>query len=178
MKKPQIICHMMTTVDGKILTSNWEDPKLSKSFSGLFEKYHETFESQAWMCGRVTMEKDFSTGKEPKLKSNTEIVSKKPFIGNKIATSFAISIDSKGKLDWDTNQIDGDHIIEVLTNQVDNNYLHYLQKKNISYIFAGETEINFHLALEQLVNLFPIQTIMLEGGGHLNGSLLNEGLID
>jgi riboflavin biosynthesis pyrimidine reductase len=26
--------------------------------------------------------------------------------------------------------------------------------------------------------LFPIQTLMLEGGGHLNGSLLNAGLID
>jgi riboflavin biosynthesis pyrimidine reductase len=56
--------------------------------------------------------------------------------------------------------------------------LYYLQRKQISYIFAGKTELDFHSALEQLATLFPIQTLMLEGGGHLNGSFLNEGLID
>ena len=49
---------------------------------------------------------------------------------------------------------------------------------NISYIFAGKEELDFQLAVEELGKLFPIQTIMLEGGGHINGSLLNEGLID
>lgn len=168
----------MTTVDGKILSANWGDPKLIKKFSGVFETYHETFKSEAWMCGRITMEKDFSTGKKPDLAGLTATIEKTPFIGNGDATSFAIAIDPQGKLDWDSNQTGRDHIVEVLTHQVSDAYLQYLQQKGISYIFAGETEIDFHNALSQLGELFPIKTIMLEGGGHLNGSLLNDGLID
>jgi riboflavin biosynthesis pyrimidine reductase len=169
---------MMTTVDGKILSSNWGDPELVKSFSGVFASYHDRFESQAWMCGRVTMEKDFSTGNPPDLTGLAEPIERKAFIGDHDATSFARAIDPKGKLDWETNQTGGDHLIEVLTSGVSDAYLQYLQRKGISYIFAGESEIDFHSALEQLGELFPIQTIMLEGGGHLNGSLLNEGLIN
>ena len=56
--------------------------------------------------------------------------------------------------------------------------MYYLQRKSISYIIAGESEIDFKNALSQIGELFPIQTIMLEGGGHVNGSLLNEELID
>ena len=56
--------------------------------------------------------------------------------------------------------------------------LYYLQLKSISYIFAGKESLNFGIALTPLGELFPVNTIMLEGGGHINGSLLNEGLVD
>jgi riboflavin biosynthesis pyrimidine reductase len=169
---------MMTTVDGKILASNWGDPELVERFSSVFETYHGYFESQAWMCGRVTMEKDFATGNHPDLTGLDRLIERKPFLGDPAATTFAIAIDPEGKLDWNSNETGGDHLIEVLTSGVSDAYLQYLQQKSISYIFAGESEIDFHSALKQLGELFPIQTIMLEGGGHLNGSLLNEGLID
>ena len=178
MKKPHIICHMMSTVDGKILTSNWGDKKLIDDFSGLFEKYHETFESDAWMCGRVTMEKDFSGGVKPEPVTPPVPIERKAFIGDNNATSFAIAIDPDGKLGWEGNETGGDHIIEVLTTQVGDDYLYYLPQKGISYIFAGEKEVDFSSVLDQLAELFPISTIMLEGGGHINGSVLNAGLID
>jgi len=48
----------------------------------------------------------------------------------------------------------------------------------VSYVFAGVSTINLHVALEKLKSLFRIELLMLEGGGRLNGSFLNEGLID
>ena len=48
----------------------------------------------------------------------------------------------------------------------------------MSYIFAGKTKLDFSSALEQLHSLFGIKTLMLEGGGSINGSMLNAGLID
>lgn len=54
----------------------------------------------------------------------------------------------------------------------------HLQQKGVSYIFAGKYSIDFDRALEQLYEIFGINTLMLEGGGHINGSLLNAGLID
>jgi riboflavin biosynthesis pyrimidine reductase len=169
---------MMSTVDGKILTATWGDPELVKTFSGVFETYHGTFDSEAWLCGRVTMEKDFTEGIQPEPEKPQSPIAREAYIGDSNATSFAIAIDAHGKLGWESNTTGGDHIIEVLTTQVDDDYLNYLQKKGISYIFAGDSEIDCKSALEQLSDLFPIKTIMLEGGGHVNGSFLNEGLID
>ncbi|QNH60992.1 RibD family protein [Hymenobacter sediminicola] len=178
MKRPHVICHMMSSVDGKILSANWKDKELTTTYSGYFEKYHDTFTSQAWMCGRVTMERDFSGGVQPDLQPAPHPIARQPFIGDAGATSFAVAVDAHGKLGWDSNTTGGDHIVEVLTEQVSDEYLYYLQRRRISYLFAGRTEVDFASALEQLAALFPIETLMLEGGGHLNGSLLNAGLID
>ncbi len=169
---------MGSTVDGRIISANWGDEERRKFFSSIYEECHKSFDSQAWMVGRVTMEKDFTEGKQLQLTMPEKPIAREPFIGDKEATSFAIAVDPSGKLGWESNEIDGDHVIEILTEQVSDSYLYYLQQQSISYIFAGEKEINFELALSQLAILFPIKTIMLEGGGHVNGSLLNAGLID
>lgn len=178
MNKPYIICHMSSTIDGRIISANWGTKELAAKFGRLYEKCHNTFDSQAWMLGRVSLEKDFSKGEKPELIAPEGKIKREPFIGSKEASTFAIAVDSKGKLGWKSNEIGGDHIIAVLLEKVSDEYLYYLQRKNISYIFAGEKELDFKLALHQLTELFPIKTVMLEGGGHLNGSLLNEGLID
>jgi len=169
---------MASTVDGRIISENWGSEKRRKNFYDIYEKCHANFISEAWMCGRVTLEKDFTNGEKPELIRSAKRIAREPFIGDRNATSFAIAVDAKGKLGWKSNNIGGDHIIEILTRQVSNAYLNYLQQKNISYVFAGDKEIDFRQALNQLASLFPIKTIMLEGGGHINGSLLNEGLID
>lgn len=50
--------------------------------------------------------------------------------------------------------------------------------KGVFYFFGSKDTIDFNLILEQLSVLFGIKTLMLEGDGHINGSLLNDGLID
>jgi riboflavin biosynthesis pyrimidine reductase len=178
MDRPRVICHMMSTIDGRIVTDSWGNKKNIKTFSTIYERCHKTFESQAWMVGRVTMEKHFADAKKTRLAKIKYPVARDAFIGDKNAKSFAIAVDAKGKLSWKKNEIDGDHIIELLTEQASNAYLHYLQQKNISYIISGKREMDFKSALKQLHKLFSIKTLMLEGGGNINGSLLNEGLID
>lgn len=167
----------MTTLDGKILTSNWGE-NLQAIYGGAFEKYHNTFENQAWMCGRITMERDFAKGLISTLDKAPISITREAFIGNAEAKSFAIAVDAHGKLEWESNETGGDHIIEVLTENVSDDYLHYLQQLKISYIFGGEDTLDFAVVLGQLTLFFPIETMMLEGGGHLNGSLMNAGLID
>lgn len=168
---------MMSTVDGKILTENWGTSPRVKAFRKLYETVHNQFDSQAWMCGRVTMEKDFTEGLKPKLKRGGKI-ERTDYVADSSTTSFAIAIDAKGKLGWEKNNVDGDHIIEVLTTNVKDSYLRYLQDLGISYLFAGDDEIDFEVAIQKLGDLFPIQTIMLEGGGNINGSVLKAGLVD
>lgn len=178
MKRPHVICHMMSTVDGRIIVANWGNTERKKTYSVIYETCHESFNAQAWMVGRVTMEKDFTKGTLPELAQVDTPIAREPFIGDINATSFAIAVDSHGKLGWTSNEIGSDHLIEVLTEQVSDDYLHYLRQRSISYIFAGSQTLDLRSALIQLGQLFPIRTIMLEGGGHINGSLLKEGLID
>jgi riboflavin biosynthesis pyrimidine reductase len=167
---------MASTVDGRIIAENWGD-KLDQ-FGSLYEDCHNSFDSQAWMVGRVTMEKDFTEGKQPERIKASKPIERKAFIGDKSAKSFAVAVDAKGKLGWEENEIDGDHIIEILSEAVSDEYLQYLQNKSISYLFAGKDNLDFTVALAQLHDVFKIQTLMLEGGGNINGSLLNAGLID
>jgi len=167
---------MASSVNGKIIAESWGE--MRDEFGSLYEDCHHSFGSQAWMVGRVTMEKDFTEGKQPELVKAAKPIERKAFIGDRYAKSFAIAVDAKGKLGWEENEIDGEHIIEILSETVSDDYLQYLQDLRVSYIFAGKEDLDFEIALNQLHDFFGIKTLMLEGGGNINGSLLNAGLID
>lgn len=172
--KPHVICHMVASLDGRIIVQRWGEKPDTKAY----ETTAATFDSQAWLCGRVTFEKDFTDGLQPHLEPGATVPDHQDFVADTAATSFAIAIDGHGKLGWESGHIDDDHIISVLTEQVGNEYLAYLRRVGVSYIFGGAKELDFKLVLDKLGELFPIKTILLEGGGHINGSLLKAGLVD
>jgi riboflavin biosynthesis pyrimidine reductase len=66
----------------------------------------------------------------------------------------------------------------VLSRRVSDDYLEFLRSRGVSYLLAGEREVDLTLALEKLASRFGIRTVMLEGGGKINGSMLRDGLID
>ena len=172
--KPRVICHMMSSLDGRIIVSRWGDTPNTKEY----EVTAATFDSQAWMCGRVTMEKDFTEGLAPDLQPVAAPLDRTDFVAEHGAESFVVAVDAHGKLGWESAYIDDEHIIAVLTEQVRDEYLAYLRRVGVSYVFGGTQELDFALVLNKLGQLFPIQTILLEGGGHINGSLLRAGLVD
>lgn len=177
-KRPHIICLMMTSLDGKILSEKWGDNEKVKTLTKAFEEVHETIGHKTWIVGRTTMEKDFTHYAKPVYKETAQPVSREDFVADKNARSFAIAIDGQGKLGWNKGDMLGEHVITILTEAVPDGYLANLQDVGVSYIFAGKENIDLSLAMEKLKSLFKIETLMLEGGGHINGSFLNEGLID
>jgi 2,5-diamino-6-(ribosylamino)-4(3H)-pyrimidinone 5'-phosphate reductase len=175
LQKPHVICHMMSSLDGRIIVQRWGPDVPGRDD---YEATAATFDAQAWMCGRVTMEKDFTKGRQPDLQPIAAPLDRTDFVAEYTAESFVIAVDAHGKLGWEAADIDGEHLIAVLTEQVPDEYLAYLRRLGISYIFGGAESLDFALVLDKLARLFPIQTILLEGGGHINGSLLKAGLID
>ncbi len=176
--KPYVICLMMTSLDGKILSDAWgNDPRIQR-LRGKFEETHEKIGVPAWIVGRTTMEKDFTHFQAPILSQNTKSLGREDFVAGSNAPSFAIAIDSQGKLGWKSDTMHGDHVITILTEKVSDAYLHHLREIGLSYIFAGKDSIDLPVALHKLRTLFNIEKLMLEGGGHINGSFLNEGLVD
>ncbi|WP_299090678.1 dihydrofolate reductase family protein [uncultured Metabacillus sp.] len=116
---------------------------------------------------------------------NIEPTPRTDYVAIKDAKSYAVVVDPSRKLGWTKNSIEPwnenrseDRIVEVLTEQVSDAYLAHLRKIGISYIFGGKDRLNFTVVVEKPKNLFAIDKLKLEGGGFLNGSFLNEGLID
>jgi 2,5-diamino-6-(ribosylamino)-4(3H)-pyrimidinone 5'-phosphate reductase len=166
---------MMSSLDGRIIVQRWGPDVPGRDD---YETTAATFGAQAWLCGRVTMEKDFTKGRQPDLQPVAAPLDRTDFVAEHAAESFVVAVDARGKLGWAAADIDGEHLIAVLSEQVADEYLAYLRRVGVSYIFGGAETLDFALVLDKLARLFPIQTLLLEGGGHLNGSLLKAGLID
>lgn len=174
---------MLTSLDGKIIGDYLKEERAAY-FTDEYEKIHRRYGCRAWMCGRITMEEHFTFGHQLNLKQdNFNAIPRTDYVANKDAKGYAIAVDPSGKLGWTKNYITddyglGDHIIEILTEQVSDAYLAHLQKLRISYIFGGKEQLNFIVVVKKLNDLFSIDKLMVEGGGVLNGSFLNEELID
>jgi riboflavin biosynthesis pyrimidine reductase len=168
---------MMVSVDGRIDTSGWP---LSAESRRQYELVHASYEADAWMCGRVTME-PFAK----RVRSEAEVAREHPggtpredFLAPGKHDSFAFAIDARGRLAWQSNDIDGDHVVAILSERVPDEYLAALRDRGVSYLLAGKDDIDLVVALEKIAARFGVRTLMLEGGGRINGAMLRAGLID
>jgi len=168
---------MLMSIDGRIVTGGWP---MSAEGSRQYELVHASYEAEGWMCGRVTMEafakhvrSDEEVGRE-----RASSAPREDFVAAGEHDSFAFAIDPSGRLAWESNDISGDHVVAVLSERVSDEYLAFLRKRDVSYILAGARDVDLSLALERIAARFGVRTLMLEGGGRINGGLLRAGFID
>ena len=178
-RRPRVICHMGASLDGRIVVDGWPR-EVSEAVRREYERVHESYEADGWICGRVTME-PFAGGVRPEAEVAREHTGSAPrddFRAPGDFDSFAFAIDASGRLAWQSNDISGDHVVAVLSGRVSDEYLASLRERGVSYLLAGAREVDLALALEKIGARFGMQTLMLEGGGKINGGFLRAGLID
>ncbi len=185
-RRPRVICHMMASVDGRIVPGAW--PELGGGWDE-YEKTGSTFGADAWLCGRITMEA-FAAG----VRESGDVAGRDAgaaagnvvpadFVAPGAKPSYAVAVDPGGRLRWESSDINGDHLVAILGERVPDEYLAGLRERGISYLLvrtrdeAGH-DIDLGAALEKLATTFGIRTLLLEGGGGINGSMLRDGLID
>lgn len=184
MKQPFVVCHMLTSLDGKIdgeFFGMSETQPALKEYSNLRNFYN----CQATLYGTTTMLGGYADGKVSGLTAVKEPSIRKDWVNpaGKDMGNFIVSVDPKGALSFSSHSLakkgrPAAHVIEVLTEQASPKYLAYLQDLGISYLFSGEKILNCSLLLEKLYTLFGIERLMVAGGGVMNWSFLQEGLID
>lgn len=185
MDKPYVICHMLVSLDGKVTGDFLYHPLCEKATEEYY-KINREYHADAFACGRITMERSFTNNYYPDLSKYAGItMERNDFVANHNSSFFAVAFDRKGRLGWKSSKIiDEDpgygnaHIIEVLTHDVKDEYLAYLKDISVSYIFAGEKNLDIKLALDKLFNLFNIKTLLLEGGSIINGAFNKANVID
>lgn len=183
--RPYIICHMLTSLDGKVTGDFLALPQLEAA-TELYYEINRRYAADAFACGRVTMEGSFTGGAAPDLSPYRDAcLPREDHIADEDAAFFAVAFDRRGRLGWQSGTIEdpdpgygGAHIIEVLCEDAADAYLAYLQKVGVSYIFAGKTELDLPLALQKLKDRFGIEKLLLEGGSILDGVFQREGVID
>jgi hypothetical protein len=57
--------------------------------------------------------------------------------------SFAFGIDPSCCLAWESSDIEGDRVVAILSERVSDEYLAFLRERGVSYVFAGERELDW-----------------------------------
>lgn len=173
-RRPYVICHMVPSVDGRIVTDAW---RLPRGFVAEYERAGSSFHADAWIIGRISMEPYAGKAALP-ARAGRARIPRTDFVARSDAPSYAIAIDPSGKLRWESGSLDEEHAVAVLTEQVPDRYLAFLRSRGVSYLFGGKKRIVLPTVLRKLRAHFGIRKLLLEGGGKINGSFLAAGVID
>ncbi len=177
--RPYIICHMITSIDGRLHPSRFTgaaEGVSAKVLSGHYEEVAERFEAEGWIVGRKTMA-EIAKGTERSV-ADAPVAPREPHVGNRNGRNLAIAIDPSGRVHYGKDSIGEDHAVAVLGEQVSDAYLAELREDGVSYVFAGPDGHDLPKAVEQLASVFGVKKLLLEGGGTINGAFLRHRLID
>jgi 2,5-diamino-6-(ribosylamino)-4(3H)-pyrimidinone 5'-phosphate reductase len=87
--RPYVICHMAPSVDGRIVTDGW---RLPPGFQTEYERTASSFDADAWIIDRISMEPYAGTAALPASSARVRIP-RTDFVTRSDAPSYAIAID-------------------------------------------------------------------------------------
>ena len=143
----------------------------------MYERLHNELGGDAWLVGRVTGQ-EFASRQAPYPLYTDAPLGRENWFAANSADAWAVVLDAQGKISWGRGDVGGDPLLVVLTQAVSDSHLAGLREDGVSYIFAGEREIDLAAALEALNHELGVRRLLLEGGGAANGALLQAGLVD
>jgi riboflavin biosynthesis pyrimidine reductase len=172
--KPHVICHMLSSVDGRIRGRRWRPKGINSA--GLFERLHDEIGCDAWIVGRVTGQEFAKATSYPERGGAT--YGRENHFVRRDAPAYGVVLDAHGKIVWGRADIGGDPIVTVLTQRVSDAHLAGLHTDGVSYFFAGHDKLDLADLLETLNRELGVKRVLLEGGGVANGAFLRAGLVD
>lgn len=180
MNRPYIICHILSALDGKI-TGEFMGMESVRSVSDEYGRIRTEYQADAWLYGTVTT-KEFIGWRKPELDFEAEVPDG-DFVAEAQSALYYVSVDTQGEIGWESGTFrkagrPDAHVIEVLTEQTPAAYRVYLRGRGVSYILAGSDMLDSRLAVEKLYRLFGIDTLLICGGGTINWTFLQQGVVD
>lgn len=163
---------MMSSVDGRIdcaMTEKIDDT----------DSYYQALDSlklDATLEGRVSRQMHYALPEPFKAKDATPIGEEKYHIAHP-AEHYDIAVDTHGSLMWPEGASD-DNLLVITDEACPHEYHEYLTANGISWIACGQKGIELHRAMEILAEKFGVKRLGVVGGGHINGSFLQAGLLD
>lgn len=181
MDRPYVVCHILSALDGKI-SGEFFGLDGTRSASEEYARIRTAYQAEAWLYGTTTT-KEFTGYKKPELKSQYEDVLEGDYVAETDLKFYYVSLDTEGEIGWDScvfqkpGRPDA-HVIEILTEKTSSAYRAYLREKGISYIIAGKDSLDCKEAVGKLKQIFGIDTLLICGGGAVNWSFVQHGVVD
>lgn len=181
MKRPYIICHILSALDGKI-TGEFMGTASAMSAGREYARIRTEYHAEAWLYGTVTT-KEFTNWRKPLLTNVAANIPDGDFIAENHAELYYVSLDTQGEIGWESGTFQkagrpDAHVIEILTENTPAVYRAYLLEKGVSYILAGKETLDAKTASEKLYRYFGINTMLICGGGTVNWTFLQQGCVD
>ena len=160
MNKPYIVCHMMTSVDGRI------DCAMTEHLPGVQEYYDtlDALDAPTRISGRVTAELEMALPGKFEAKT-AEALGKEGFSKAADAEGYEIVVDTHGTLLWGESAEDERPLLILTSEQVSKEYLAYLNGKHISWIACGKEHVDLKRACEILAAGLLDEVSILIGAG-------------
>ncbi|MFL5411468.1 MAG: RibD family protein, partial [Myxococcales bacterium] len=117
-------------------------------------------------------------GRNLKLRKARGKIERTDFVADRRARRFAIGADAHGVLRFQKPEVEGDHVVLLVSSRVSDDYLAHLREAGVSYLFCGAAGVDVKRALDKIRRVLGIRRLMLEGGGTFNGEMLHAGLVD
>lgn len=180
MNRPYVICHILSSLDGKI-NGPFMAAEATKELGAEYGKIRTEMNADAWLYGTTTV-KEFLNFREPVLEEISDVPEGDFVAGDKTKPYF-VALDTKGELGWGSGRFANKgraeaHVIEILTEAAPPSYRDYLRKRGVSYIIAGKTELDCEMVMEKLYRLFGIEKLLICGGGAVDWTFLQAGIVD
>lgn len=180
MNRPYVICHILSSLDGKI-NGSFMTARTTGLLAREYGKIRTEMNADAWLYGTTTV-KEFLNFQEPVLEQNA-CVPDGDFVAGDESKPYFVALDAKGELGWKSGRFANKgrteaHIIEILTEAASPSYRAYLSARGVSYILAGTTELDCEIAMEKLHRLFHIEKLLICGGGAADWTFLQAGMVD
>lgn len=179
--RPKVICHMIGSIDGRLLSGRWTPLPEGAQPNTILKVYEDAANrlgGQGWIVGRKTMSEMVGAPSPQLHEAPATTLTRSPHVGNRQERTLAVAVDPSGKLHYGVDHIGTDHLVAILGEHVTDEYLGQLRADGVSYLFAGAQGQDLAAAMETLGTTFGIDTILLEGGGTINGAFLKADLID
>ncbi|MDK3018377.1 dihydrofolate reductase family protein [Pseudodonghicola flavimaris] len=176
MTRPSIVCHMITSIDGRLLTDRW--PCSEASLLEVYDAAAARLEADGWIVGRTTMESHYLRSVPPA--PADDIGPRRDHLapGHGAGAGICICLDRRGRLLPDSGEIEGAHLVMVLRPTVAAAHVETLKGRGVSVFFLGTGAGALADLLARIGAAFGVGRLILEGGGEINGAFLSEGLID
>lgn len=170
--KPYIICHMMSSVDGRIdcaMTAEIDN-------TDVYYQALDRLDFDGVLEGRVSRQMHYALP-EPFVAVDKTPVDEEKFHIAHPADHYDIAVDTHGSLRWPEGASDG-NLLVITDTQCPKEYHDYLTANGISWIACGNKGIDLNCAVEILGDKFGVKRLGVVGGGHINGAFLQAGLLD
>jgi 2,5-diamino-6-(ribosylamino)-4(3H)-pyrimidinone 5'-phosphate reductase len=166
--KPRVILYNAVSLDGRF---DWFTPDI-----GLFYSLVPKWAEDATMVGTNTLLNPLT-----EIPNETTADLEPVPVDPKDTRPILVVPDSRGRFrNWHfmKQQPYWKGFVALCTETTPDDYLSYLQKRNIDCLVLGKDHVDFGQALEVLNVRFGIKVVRVDSGGTLNGVLFRLGLAD